>query len=35
MVTLGASTRFGTPQDTAKLREMQEKLRSDEEGDEQ
>ena len=33
MVTLGASTRFGTPQDTARLREMQEKLRSDEEDD--
>ena len=37
MVTLGASTRFNTLQDTARLREMQEKLRSDEdeEGDEQ
>ena len=33
MVTLGASTRFNTPQDTARLREMQEKLRSDEEDD--
>ena len=35
MVTLGASTRFNTLQDTARLKEMQEELRSDDADDEE
>ncbi|MGN0794823.1 MAG: hypothetical protein ACI4MG_10205, partial [Aristaeellaceae bacterium] len=35
MVTLGASTRYNTLKDTARLKEMQEELRSDDADDEE